>query len=47
MVEKTKEFCEEVCVNKEEYNYLMTTYGKECLNCPVDGFVDYLNAGVE
>jgi hypothetical protein len=43
-VEKTKEFCEGVCCNRDEYN-IFQVYGKECPNCPVDSFMDYYGLG--
>ncbi len=43
-VEKTKEFCEGVCCNRDEYN-IFQEYGKECPNCPVDCFIDHYGLG--
>jgi hypothetical protein len=45
-VSKTKEFCEGVCCNRDEYN-IFQVYGKECPNCPVDSFMDYYGLGDE
>ncbi len=42
--EKTKEFCMGVCCNRDEYS-IFQEYGKECPNCPVDGFMGYYGLG--
>ncbi len=42
-MEKTKEFCETVCCNRDEYK-IFQEYGRECPNCPVEDFIDYMDS---